>query len=132
MNKAIIIGNLGADPEVKQIGNGNTVGELKVATSSRYKAKSGEWKEETEWHKVTVWGTTAENCAKYLSKGRKVAVEGRIKTEKWQDKNGQDKYTTKIIAEKVEFLGGDSGGKSNGRQSQSNKSRSGFRDEIPF
>lgn len=132
MNKVIIIGNLGADPEVRQVGNGNTVGELKVATTSRYKSKSGDWKEETEWHKVTVWGSTAQNCAKYLSKGRKVAVEGRIKTEKWQDKNGQDKYTTKIIAEKVEFLGGNSDHKSNGRQPQSVRNSGGFRDDIPF
>lgn len=109
VNKSILIGNLGADPEIRQANSGTSVGNLRIATSERVK-RGEEWVEETEWHRVTVFGRTAENCAKFLSKGRKVYVEGRIQTRKWTDKEGQDRYTTEIIARDVRFLGGQSEG----------------------
>jgi single-strand DNA-binding protein len=130
MNKVIIIGNLGQDPEIRYTGSGTAVGDLSVATSHRYKDKDGQYQEETEWHKVTVWGKGAENCGKYLVKGRKVAVEGRLKTEQWEDKEGNKRYTTKIVAENVQFLRGET---SNSRPSAPAPAKSGgFDDDIPF
>lgn len=106
INKAIIVGHLGADPEIKYMQNGNPVCDLSVATSEKWTDKSGEKKEKTEWHRISVFGKSAEACAKYLAKGRLVYVEGRIETQKYDDKNGVTKYTTKIIANDVQFLGG--------------------------
>lgn len=103
MNKAIIIGNLGADPDLKSLESGTQVCNLSIATESRNK-KNGEWINETEWHRVTVFNKTAENCHTYLRKGAKVCIIGRIKTDKYTDKEGVEKYTTKIIANEVEFL----------------------------
>lgn len=107
LNKTILIGNVGQDIELKQTGSGNSVAEMSIATS--YKPKDGE--EKTEWHRVTVWGKTAENCAKYLGKGSSVFVEGRLETQKYE-KDGETRYTTKIIAEDVKFLGGKPAGES--------------------
>lgn len=107
MNQVNIIGNLGRDPELRHVGNANTaVTELSVATSEKWTdKKTGEVKEETEWHKVVLWGRQAEIAAEYLSKGSKARFTGRIKTEKWQDKEtGADRYTTKIIAKELQFL----------------------------
>lgn len=109
VNKAIIIGRLGRDPEIKYTSNGNAVCNLSIATSEKWKDKGGEMQEKTEWHRVTVWGKTAENCAQYLAKGRMAYVEGRIETRKWQGKDGSDRYTTEIVASQVTFLGGRSG-----------------------
>ena len=106
VNKAIIIGRLGADPEVKQISSGNTVATLSVATSESWNDKSGQKQERTEWHRVVVWGKTAELCGKYLSKGRQVYLEGRLQTRSWEDQQGQKRYTTEIVANTVQFLGG--------------------------
>lgn len=106
LNKAQLIGNLGAKPEVKYTPSGTAVAELRIATSERYTDKSGEKVEKTEWHRVVVWDKLAENCAKYLDKGRSVYVEGKIQTRKWQDKEGTDRYTTEIVAHDVKFLGG--------------------------
>ena len=111
VNKAIIIGNLGADPELRYTESNNTaVTTLSIATHEKYKTRDGEYQERTEWHRVTVFGRTAENCNQYLSKGRSVYVEGRIQTRKWQDKDGNDRYTTEIVANVVQFLSGDGGG----------------------
>jgi single-strand DNA-binding protein len=109
LNKVMLIGNLGKDPEVRYTQGGQAVAKLTVATSRSWTDKnSGQRKEETEWHEVEAWGKQAESCGKYLAKGRQVYVEGRIKTEKWQDKQtGADKYRTKIVADDVRFLGGD-------------------------
>ena len=97
VNKAIIIGNLGADPELRYTESNNTaVTTLSIATHEKYKTRDGEYQERTEWHRVTVFGRTAENCNQYLSKGRSVYVEGRIQTRKWQDKDGNDRYTTEV------------------------------------
>lgn len=103
VNKAIIIGNLGRDPEVKSTQNGTAVANLSVGTSSKWKDKSGQYQEKTEWHRVVVWGKSAEFCGNYLHKGSNVYVEGRLETRKW-DKNGVDMYTTEIIAATVQNL----------------------------
>ena len=103
LNKAQLIGNLGQDPETRNTNSGNTVCNLSVATSHRGKTQAGEWEERTEWHRVVCFGRTAETCQKYLTKGRRVYVEGRIQTRNWDD-NGVTKYTTEIIGERVLFL----------------------------
>ena len=101
VNKAILIGRLGKDPELRQTQSQMAVCTLSVATSERRKDASGNWNEQTEWHNVVVFGKTAENCAQYLAKGRQVYVEGRIQTRKWQDKEGKDRYTTEIVGNGV-------------------------------
>jgi single-strand DNA-binding protein len=106
VNKVIIIGRMGADPEVKTVTGGNTVARLSVATSENWKDREGQKQERTEWHKIVVWGKLAELCGKYLSKGRQVYVEGRLQTRSWEDQQGQKKYTTEIVANTVQFLGG--------------------------
>lgn len=105
VNKVIIIGNLGADPEVKTVGQGMMVAQLRIATSENWTDKNGQKQERTEWHRVNVWGKQAEHCGKYLSKGRQVYVEGKLQTRSWED-NGQKKYATDIVASTVQFLGG--------------------------
>jgi single-strand DNA-binding protein len=108
VNKVILIGNLGKDPEVRYTSGGQAVANLRIATSRSWTDKqSGQRKEETEWHDVEVWGKTAEQCGEYLAKGRQVFVEGRLKTDKWQDKtSGQERSKVKVVAENVRFLGG--------------------------
>jgi single-strand DNA-binding protein len=112
LNKVMLIGNLGKDPEVRYTQGGQAVANLRIATSRSWTDKqSGQRKEETEWHDVEVWGKQAEQCGEYLSKGRQVYVEGRLKTDKWQDKqSGQDRSKVKVVAETVRFLGGRGGG----------------------
>lgn len=109
VNKVILVGNLGADPELKYTPSSRPLCNLRIATTEVYKDKSGQRQEKTEWHRVTVWGDTAENCNKYLSKGRSVYVEGRLQTRSY-DKDGQKHYATDIVADKVVFLGGGGGG----------------------
>lgn len=104
MNKAILIGRLGKDPELKHTTSGTAVCNLSLATDHRVKKGADQWEKATEWHQVTVWGKAAENVAKYCSKGKELCVEGRIQTEKYE-KDGQTRYTTKVIAERVKFLG---------------------------
>ena len=108
VNKVIIVGRLGADPEVKAIGSGTTVARLNIATSETW-IKDGQKQEKTEWHRVTVWGKLAEICGKHLSKGRQVYVEGKLQTRSWEDQQGQKKYATEIVASTVQFLGGATG-----------------------
>jgi single-strand DNA-binding protein len=108
LNKVMLIGNLGKDPEVRYTQGGQAVANLRIATSRSWTDKqSGQRKEETEWHDVEVWGKQAEQCGEYLAKGRQVFVEGRLKTDKWQDKqSGQERSRVKIVADSVRFLGG--------------------------
>ena len=108
VNKVILIGNLGKDPEVRYTQGGQGVANLRIATSRSWTDKqSGQRKEETEWHDVEVWGKQAEQCGEYLAKGRQVYVEGRLKTDKWQDKqSGQERSRVKVVADSVRFLGG--------------------------
>jgi single-strand DNA-binding protein len=110
INKVIIIGNLGRDPEVRYTPSGAAVCNVSVATTRNWKNRdSGEKQEETEWHRVVFYDRLAEIAGEYLKKGRSVYVEGRLKTRKWQDKDGKDNYTTEIIAETMQLLGGREG-----------------------
>jgi single-strand DNA-binding protein len=109
VNKVILVGNLGRDPEIRYMPSGEPVANLTIATSSKYKNKSGEMVEETEWHRVTFFGKLAEIVGQYLKKGRSVYVEGRIKTRKYTDKDGIEKYATDIIANEMQMLGGREG-----------------------
>ena len=106
VNKVILVGNLGADPELKYTPSNRPVCNLSVATNEVWKDKNGQKQERTEWHRVNVWGDQAEHCSKYLAKGRMVYVEGRIQTRSWDDKEGKKRYTTEVVAERVVFLGG--------------------------
>lgn len=111
VNKVILVGNLGADPEVRYMPSGDAVANIRLATTDRYKDKqTGELKESTEWHRVAFFGKLAEIAGQYLQKGGQVYIEGRIRTRKWQDQSGQDKYSTEIVAESMVMLGSRSGG----------------------
>src|SRR5579885_2990359 len=114
VNKVILIGNLGADPELKYTPSNRPLCNLRIATTEVFKDKSGQRQEQTEWPRVTVWGDQAENCNKYLAKGRSVYVEGRLQTRSY-DKDGQKHYATDIVADRVVFLGsGGAGGEGRG------------------
>jgi single-strand DNA-binding protein len=107
INKAIIIGRLGADPELRQTQSGNAFCTLSLATSETWKDKAtGEPKERTEWHRVVFWGRLAEIAAQYLAKGSRIYIEGPLRTRKWTDQNGQDRYTTEIHAQQLQMLDG--------------------------
>lgn len=106
VNKVILVGNLGKDPEVSYLPSGQSVTKFSLATSRSYKDKTGEWKEETEWHNIVAWGKTGESVAQYLSKGRQVYVEGRIQSRTWEDKEGKKRYNTDIVADNIMLLGG--------------------------
>ena len=111
INKVIIVGNLGQDPETRYMPSGKAVTNLRVATSESWKDKqTGEQREQTEWHSVVMYDRLAEIAAEYLRKGSQVYVEGRLRTRKWQDKEGRDRYTTEIIANEMQMLGGRGGG----------------------
>ncbi|MBC8746878.1 single-strand DNA-binding protein [Paraburkholderia sp. WC7.3g] len=128
VNKVILVGNLGADPEVRYLPSGDAVANIRLATTDRYKDKaSGEMKEATEWHRVAFFGRLAEIVAEYLKKGSSVYLEGRIRTRKWQAQDGTDRYSTEIVAEQMQMLGGrggasmgggDEGGYSRGEPSE--------------
>src|SRR4051794_39155779 len=106
VNKVILVGNLGADPDMRYTPSGQGVCELRIATSESWNDKNGQRQERTEWHRIVVWGKRAEVCSKYLAKGRQVFVEGRIQTRTYDDKDGNKRYITEIIANDVQFLGG--------------------------
>jgi len=110
VNKVILIGNLGRDPELRYTQGGQAVANFTLATTERFPTKDGERQERTEWHRIVAWGRTAELCAQYLSKGRSVYVEGRLQTREWEDREGQKRRTTEIVAQTVQFLGGRDGG----------------------
>ncbi|TCW82240.1 single-stranded DNA-binding protein [Burkholderia sp. SRS-46] len=110
VNKVILVGNLGADPEVRYLPSGDAVANIRLATTDRYKDKaSGEMKEMTEWHRVAFFGRLAEIVNEYLKKGSSVYIEGRIRTRKWQGQDGQDRYSTEIVADQMQMLGGRGG-----------------------
>lgn len=145
INKVILIGNLGGDPEVRYTPGGSAVTTVSIATSDGWKDKdSGEMKERTEWHRVVFFNRLAEIAGEYLKKGSKVFVEGRLQTRKWQDKDGNDKYTTEIVAGEMQMLdskGGsanydDSGSRSNSSSAAATPAPAGmddrFDDDIPF
>ena len=141
VNKAILIGNLGADPEMRTTAGGMTVGNLRLATSDRRKDRDGNWTDHTEWHTVVCFGKTAENVGRFCRKGKQIFVEGRIQTRKWQDKDGRDRWSTEIVADNIRFLGGregSDGGSSGGYGggSGSSRGRGGYSapadDDLPF
>jgi single-strand DNA-binding protein len=109
VNKVMLVGRLGQNPEVKYTPSGQAVANFSVATNENWTDKSGQKQERTEWHRVVVWGKLAELCNQYLAKGRQVYVEGRLQTRQWQDKEGQTKYTTEVQAQTVQFLGSGAG-----------------------
>ena len=111
INKVIIVGNLGNDPETRYMPSGSAVTNLTVATNESWKDKqTGEQKERTEWHKVAMFNRLAEIAAEYLRKGSQVYIEGKLRTRKWQDKDGNDRWTTEVVADEMQMLGGRSGG----------------------
>ncbi len=110
INKVILVGNLGADPEMRTTGSGMAVCNLRIATTTRKKNQDGTWADSTEWHSVVCFGRTAENAGQYLRKGRQVYVEGRLQTRKWQDKEGKDRWSTEVVCNDLKFLGGRDGG----------------------
>ena len=106
VNKVMLIGNLGRDPEIRYTTGGQAVANFTIATTEKYTNKSGEKQEDTEWHRIVAWGRLAEICGEYLSKGRMVYIEGSIKTRSWEDKEGNTRYTTEIVARNMQMLGG--------------------------
>lgn len=133
LNKAMVIGRLGRDPEIRHTQSGKACASLNVATDESYTDRNGNRQGKTEWHRVVVWDKAAENCGKYLSRGSLVYVEGKLQTREWQDQQGQKRYTTEIRAERVQFI---DRRKDEGRPQSSNKSESSSAvpdfDEIPF
>jgi len=120
INKVILIGHLGADPETRAMPSGMTVANLRLATSENWKDKqSGEQQERTEWHNVALFGRLGEIAGEYLRKGSQVYIEGRLRTRKWQDKSGVDRYTTEIVANDMQMIGGRGGGGGGGGQAAS-------------
>ena len=119
VNKVILVGNLGADPDMRYTPSGQGVCEMRIATSESWNDKNGQRQERTEWHRIVVWGKRAEVCSKYLSKGRQVYVEGRIQTRSYDDKDGNKRYITEIIANDVQFLGGGGGREGGARAGRS-------------
>ncbi|MFQ3236314.1 MAG: single-strand DNA-binding protein [Paraglaciecola sp.] len=109
VNKVILVGNLGQDPEVRYMPNGNAVANLSIATSESWKDQQGQMQERTEWHRITMYRRLAEVAGEYLRKGSQIYVEGKLQTRKWQDQQGQDKYTTEIICDQMQMLGGKGG-----------------------
>jgi single-strand DNA-binding protein len=139
INKVILIGNLGADPETRYMPSGSAVTNLRLATTDQWRDKeSGEQQERTEWHNVAMFGRLAEIGAEYLRKGSQVYVEGRLRTRKWQDRDGNDRWTTEIVANEMQMLGGRSGGSGAPAHSSEPKRESSaapvedFDDDIPF
>ena len=112
INKVILVGNLGADPELRYTSGGQAVCDLRIATSERWNNKDGQPQERVEWHRVVVWGRTAETSNEYLRKGSQAYIEGRLQTRSWEDRDGNKRYTTEIVANKVLFLSG--GGRRSG------------------
>lgn len=116
VNKVILVGNLGRDPEVRYSQSGTAVANFSIATSESWTDKQGQRQERTEWHRIVAWGKLAELCGEYLARGRQVYVEGKLQTRKYEDKNGIEKYSTEINANQVTFLGGKGNGASPARE----------------
>jgi len=114
VNKVILVGNLGANPELKYLPSGQPVCEFRIATSESYRDRNEQLQERTEWHRIVVWGKAGENCGKFLTKGQKVYIDGRLQTRSWDDKEGKKQYITEIVANQVVFLSGPRGGAEDG------------------
>jgi single-strand DNA-binding protein len=118
VNKVILVGNLGRDAELRNTTGGNAVATLSLATTEVWNDRSGQRQEKTEWHRIVVWGKQAESLNEYLVKGKQIYVEGRLQTRKWEDKDGNDKYTTEVRADRITLLGGGQRSEGGGRQQQ--------------
>jgi len=105
LNKVMLIGNVGKDPEVRHLEGGSVMARLSLATTERYRDKSGEMQEQTEWHNIVCWRSLAERCEKYVKKGSLLFIEGRLRSRSWEDKSGQMKYTVEIVADTLQILG---------------------------
>jgi single-strand DNA-binding protein len=127
MNKVILFGRLGRDPEARPTTDNGKVCSLRLATAERFKDKTGEWQEATEWHRVVAFGRVAETCEQYLAKGREVLVEGRLRTRDWEDQSGTKRWTTEIVAANVTFAGRGDDARGNGV-----RDRAVDLDELPF
>jgi single-strand DNA-binding protein len=138
VNKVILIGNLGKDPEVRYTANGRAVARFPIATSEVWNDAEGHRQERTEWHNIIVWGKQGETCGQYLAKGRQAYIEGSIRTRSYDDKTGQKRYVTEIIAQRVRFLGGGGGtrvapeAESDAPGETAATSQAPFDDDIPF
>ncbi|HTO55133.1 MAG TPA: single-stranded DNA-binding protein [Myxococcota bacterium] len=142
VNKVILVGNVGRDPELRYTQSGQPVASFSIATNERFKDRDGNWKDRTEWHRIVAWARLAEICGEYLRKGSPVYIEGRIQTRDWEDKEGNKRQTTEIVALSMQMLGrrGEGGGPSLGGDDQSqaggadplSQAPSGADDEIPF
>jgi single-strand DNA-binding protein len=135
VNKVILVGNLGRDPELRYTQQGTAVANFTLATTESVPKKDGTREDRTEWHRVVVWGRTAENCSQYLAKGRSVYIEGRLQTREWENKEGQKQKTTEVVAQTVQFLGGprgEGGAGAGGRSSGSGDPPPPADDDIPF
>ena len=132
VNKAIIIGTLGRDPEIRYMPNGDAACNLSVATSETWKDKSGEKQERAEWHRVSMFGKLAEIAGQYLAKGSSVYLEGKLQTRKWTDKDGVEKYTTEIIADRMQMLGGKEQRQERQPDKQQRPPADDFESDIPF
>jgi single-strand DNA-binding protein len=130
INKVILVGNLGQDPELKYTPGGAAVCNFSVATSETWVDKSGQKQDKTEWHRVVVWGKMAELCKQYLAKGRQAYIEGKLQTRSWEDKDGQKRYTTEINAVTVQFLGGAQGASRQSERSENTTSSSDMNQEY--
>jgi single-strand DNA-binding protein len=132
VNKVILVGNLGNDPEVRYMPNGNAVANLSLATSESWKDQQGQVQERTEWHRLTMYRRLAEIAGEYLKKGSQIYVEGKLQTRKWQDQQGQDRYTTEIIVDQMQMLGGrggEGGGAGGGYQRPQNNQQGGYQQQ---
>ncbi len=125
VNKVILVGNLGRDPEVRYTSNQTAIATISVATSERRKDATGNWANHTEWHRVVAFGKLAEFCNNYVKKGSQVYLEGKIRTNKWQDKEGKDRYTTEILADTIQFVGGKDRGDGSSASGPSSSGRGG-------
>lgn len=137
VNKVIIIGHLGEDPDLRYTESNTAITKMSVATSERYKDKQGNQQEKVEWHRIVVFGKQAEHCNQYLAKGRQVYIEGRIQTRKYQDKQGNDRYTTEIVAQNVTFLSGGNEGRAPQQRQSNSRGGGGYNqqfdnDDLPF
>ncbi|MCU0700428.1 MAG: single-stranded DNA-binding protein [Myxococcaceae bacterium] len=130
VNKVILIGNLGKDPEVRFTPSGAAVANFNIATNESWTDKSGQKQERTEWHRIVVWGKLAELCGEYLKKGRQCYVEGRLQTREWTDKEGKKNYTTEVVAQTVQFLGGGPGRADGGQMGGGGMGGGGRRDDF--
>ena len=140
VNKVMLIGNLGRDPEIRYTTSGQAVANFTLATTEKYTNKAGDKQEDTEWHRIVAWGRLAEICGEYLTKGRMVYIEGSIRTRSWEDKEGNTRWTTEIVARNMQMLGGQ-GGRSEASSAPDEKAPADFDieddsfgsdDDIPF